>query len=178
MARHLEVWVNSPGNLKGVGLLTQAASAKATGVLDLYDTSPEQWGNLQYNLIKLREFYPRTCRLGFRVSSCHFESLISLSEFPDHPDIFFVLTAVSDPSELQIIKSYPQFSFCVEFHLASDLHQIETYCDRENIAISGYVAVAVEAGGRTGCRPAFLLLQDIQGITTLPIYLRGGIGSA
>jgi acyl transferase domain-containing protein/NAD(P)H-dependent flavin oxidoreductase YrpB (nitropropane dioxygenase family) len=176
MARHLEVWVNSPGNLKGIGLLTQAASAKATGVLDLYDTSPEQWGNLQFNLIKLREFYPRTCRLGFRVSSCHFESLISLSEFPDHPDIFFVLTAVSDPSELQFIKSYPQFSFCVEFHLASDLHQIETYCDRENIAISGYVAVAVEAGGRTGCRPAFLLLQDIQGITTLPIYLRGGVG--
>ena len=176
MGNDTKVWVYSPGNLLGVGLLTAAASVNATGVIDLNDTSPNQWGNLKYNLKKLRAYYPKTSPLGFRVAVNNLQSLVSYPEFPDQSLFFFILTAISDPSELKVIKLFPQINFYVEIHSVAVLRLMESYCRKEAISLAGYVAVTSESGGRTGNLPAFILSQEIKNLSILPIYIRGGFG--
>lgn len=168
--------IYSPGNLRGIGLLTIAASMDAVGVVDLAEMPPGQWGHLHDNLSDIIKFYPAHAALGFRIAPKYFDSLTALADFPDRSGIFFILSGVTNAADLQFIRSYSRFKFYVECYSPAQVRAIDAYREKEEVSLSGYVAVSAEAGGRTGSSSMFILLQEIQSLTRLPVFLRGGIG--
>lgn len=172
----MSIWIYSPGNLKGTGLITTGASVNAQGVVDLNETTPGQWGYLGNNLLNLKKNYPESVGLGFRVAAKHFRSLIELKEFPNHKNIFFIIPDIPDNADIDFVNLYPQFDFYIEVHSVSRLKAIEHYRKTQALQLKGYVIVSSESGGRTGDKSAFMQLQELGDITSLPIFLRGGIG--
>jgi len=171
-----DMWVCSPGNLRGIKLMTSAASAGEIGVLDLKETSPEYWGELIYNLDTLNKYYPHKSDLGFKVSPSYFKNLTSLKNFPNRENIFFILSHTSDFKNLLFVKDYPQFSFYLEIHSSNEIKKIEKFCTKEKFELNGYVAVSAESGGFTSSTPAFLFLQHLRNETSKKVLLRGGLG--
>lgn len=176
MNNNIAIWVSSPGYLRGVGLLANAAMANGTGVVDLHSVSPEHWGHLNYNLSALKKYYPENSDLGFRIAQKHFQALISSPDFPSGYNIFFVITGTEALSDLQFVRQFPQFAFYIECYSAAELRAVDTYCKQEEIHIAGYVIVSGEAGGHVGDHPVFITLQEINTLTDLPVIIKGGIG--
>ncbi len=177
MLKKTDIWVYSPGNLKGIRLLTGAANSGETGVLDLKNIIPENWVDVRHNMASLREYYPEHSNLGFNVSISHFMELINLEEFPkQNKNVFFVLDHLSDLSKLTLLKKHTQYKFFLEVHSPSEIQTVEVYCGEHGIPLTGYVAVTAESGGYTSKTPTFLFLQQIKNLDCLPIYLKGGIG--
>ncbi|HEX5552251.1 MAG TPA: hypothetical protein VFX43_03305, partial [Chitinophagaceae bacterium] len=136
MRSNYVIWVYSPGNVRGIGLLVIAATVNETGVVDLNEISPEKWGNLPHNLIELHKFYPVAASLGFRLPLRYLQSLIDIPEFPSDLKIFFVLTGGAVPAELQLIKDFPQFNFYIEVHSSNELSSVESYCGTHHIPLT------------------------------------------
>ncbi|XZF15893.1 beta-ketoacyl synthase N-terminal-like domain-containing protein [Chitinophagaceae bacterium MMS25-I14] len=176
MNNNTAIWVCSPGYLRGVGLLANAALVNSTGVLDLHSVSPEKWGHLSYNLSSFKKYCPESAALGFRVSQKYFQALTALTEFPSDRNVFFVITDISELSELQFVRQFPQYAFYIECYAPARLRAIEEYCRREEINIAGYVIVASEAGGQAGENAAFITLQEACTLTGRPVILKGGVG--
>jgi acyl transferase domain-containing protein/NAD(P)H-dependent flavin oxidoreductase YrpB (nitropropane dioxygenase family) len=168
------IWVCSPGYLKGTGLLTNAAMANAIGVIDLGQLPIDRWGDLSSNLLSIKN-YPQKTSLGFRVSKDYFQALTEMPEFPSRPDIFFILTNLSQIADIAFIKQFPRFSFYIECYSPAEIRSSDEFFQREGITIAGYVLVSAEAGGQAGQLPAYILLQEDYA-TRLPVIVKGGIG--
>ncbi len=163
-----EIFGLNPGNFPPQLALALARSG-ATGVLDLVHAGPADRARLHFgDLARHTE-----ARIGLRISAAQLpQALELLAQTQERRLTVFLAaeaTAVQQGCVAQLRAAHAGLTVWAEVTGADAAAALGDTVD-------GLIALGHEAGGWVGEDTSFILLQKLQGVSSLPVIVRGGIG--
>ncbi len=163
-----EIFGLNPGNFPPQLALALARSG-ATGVLDLVHAGPADRARLHFgDLARHTE-----ARIGLRISAAQLpQALELLAQTQERRLTVFLAaeaTAVQQGCVAQLRAAHAGLTVWAEVTGADAAAALGDTVD-------GLIALGHEAGGWVGEDTSFILLQKLQGVSALPVIVRGGIG--
>ncbi|CAN1208836.1 6-deoxyerythronolide-B synthase [Tumidithrix helvetica PCC 7403] len=166
----------SPIELLHPGIAVSVIRAGGIGILDREFCRDCDLERASQTLSQLFKLVTRPEAIGLRLRVDQITSSKPLLELLNHAQHWLILTGWQGQSLASIVASLSEAQTHRILLEVTDAQQVASVDPQHFPLVSGFVARGHESGGWVGEDSAFILLQKLLAIKTLPIYVQGGIG--